>query len=399
MQSTEQALAPSAPGAVNSVRLAHLVIRDFRNIARSTLDVPFAGFVLVGQNGQGKTNLLEAIHYAHALRSMRGARDRDLVRFGQDAFHLSFSTAPRESSGPGYSDVRIGVERTTGRKRIVLDGVETSRQADALGALPSVVLSPRDVTLVEGAPAERRRFVDIVLATTSLRYVAALQRYRAALVRRNAALREVSTRGATNAVARVSIWESALSEHGAVLWHERSAWLALAAARLGELCSAMGEVEPVTMRLLTNLRDQSTAVIGETEARERLASLLAASRTTDLRRGLTQHGPHRDDLVFEIRGRPLKTFGSAGQQRTLSTALRLVERETLRDRIGRTPLLLLDDPFAELDRSRSSRILELLDHTAGDQTILAVPKPDDVPESYTRLARWHVEGGVIDAEG
>ena len=376
------------PAALPAAALEQLNIRDFRNIARASLDIPGTGFVLIGQNGQGKTNLLEAIHYAHALRSVRGARDRDLVRFGAEVFHLAFQA--REAP---HREIRIGVERSTGRKRISLDGREVTRQAEALGALPSVLLSPRDVALVDGAPGERRRFLDITLATTSARYITALQRYRAALVRRNAALRDAA--GRSDAVARAAIWEPALAEHGAVLWGERAAWIEWARPRLAELCEAIGERAVVTQRYLTSLRDTEPGGT-EQDLRERLAALLASDRGSDLRRGMTQHGPHRDDLALLLGARSLRTFGSAGQQRTVATALRLLERDTLRDRLRRSPILLLDDPFSELDRERSRRILALLEDSLSGQTVLAVPKPDDVPEGLTELARWSIEEGRIN---
>jgi len=372
-----------------AARLRRLVVRDFRNIARAALDVPAAGFVLVGQNGHGKTNLLEAVHYAHALRSVRGARDRDLVRFGADSFHLAF-----QASGARHDDIRIGVERATGRKRILLDGVGVPRQSDALGSVPSVLLSPRDVVLVDGAPGERRRFLDIALATTSPHYISALQRYRAALVQRNAALRDAA--GRSDAAARVAVWEPALAEHGAVLWSARASWVEWARPRLGEVCASIGERAPVTLRYVTSLRDSDPHQIAESDLRDRLASILAADRGSDLRRGMTQHGPHRDDLALGLGAKSLKTFGSAGQQRTVATALRLLERDTLRDRLERSPILLLDDPFAELDRERSARILSLLEDSLEGQTMLAVPKPDDVPEGFTGLARWKIVEGRVD---
>lgn len=377
-----------APAQPPAARLRRLVIRDFRNIARAALDVPQTGFVLVGQNGHGKTNLLEAVHYAHALRSVRATRDRDLVRFGAEGFHLAF-----QATGARHDEIRIGVERATGRKRILLDGVEVTRQADALGALPSVLLSPRDVVLVEGAPAERRRFLDITLATTSPRYIASLQRYRAALAQRNAALRDAAGRGDGG---RIAVWEPALAEQGAVLWSARAAWVEWARPRLSELCAAIGERVPVTLRYVTSVRDGDPHDMTEDALRERLASVLAADRASDLRRGMTQHGPHRDDLALGLGAKSLRTFGSAGQQRTASTALRLLERDTLRDRLQRSPILLLDDPFAELDRERSGRILSLLGDSLGGQTMLAVPKADDVPDGFTGLTRWTIDEGRIN---
>jgi DNA replication and repair protein RecF len=370
------------------VRVRHLALRDFRNIARADLDVPGRGVVLVGRNGHGKTNLLEAVHYAHALRSMRGARDQDLVRFGAEAFHIGLQV-----SGARVEEARIGVERASRRKRLVLDGAEVSRLTDGLGAVPSVVLSPRDVTLVSGAPQERRRFLDILLAATSRRYLQALQRYRAALVRRNAVLRDGASR--PDGAALAAIWEPALAEAGAVLWSERSAWVASATPRLREVTARIGERGTVTMRYHTSGRDRVVGATPEGELRAYLEELLERDRTGDLRRGMTQHGPHRDDLTLGLDGRPARTFGSAGQQRTLALALRLAEGQTLRERLDQDPVLLLDDPFAELDRERARGVLEVLGHLGDGQRILAVPREDDVPAEFTGLSRWRIVAGEI----
>src|SRR4051812_29391539 len=149
---------------------------------------PAEGFVVIGDNGQGKTNLLEAIYYLQILRSVRGARDQDLVRFGAEGFHIG----ARAETGAAH-EIGVGFERAGKRKRVRLDGAIPERLSDALGAVPSVMFSPDDVELISGAPNARRRYLDIMLALTTRGYLGALQRYRAALTRRNAALRE-STR-------------------------------------------------------------------------------------------------------------------------------------------------------------------------------------------------------------
>lgn len=378
-------LAPPAPAAV---RLVHVALRDFRNIARATLDVPPEGFVLVGRNGHGKTNVLEAVHYAHALRSMRGARDQDLVRFGAEAFHVAL-----RAQGAAVEDWRVGVDKASRRKRLVLDGADVARLTDALGAIPSVVLSPRDVVLVTGAPQERRRFLDILLAATSPRYLHALQRYRAALARRNAVLRDAATR--PDGAALVAVWEPALAEAGAILWAERLAWVRGVSARVRHLCARIGEGGSVSVRYHTLARERMGGATGEAELAEVLRQSLAHDRPADIRRGLTVHGPHRDDLLLSLDGRLARTFGSAGQQRTIALALRLVEAETLRSRLLRDPILLLDDPFAELDRERSRGILGLLGDLGDGQRILAVPREDDVPAEFTGLTRRTIVHGEV----
>ncbi len=373
-------------------RLHTVALRDFRNFARLDVTLPAEGLVLLGENGQGKTNFLEAIHYLELFRSERAARDADLVRFGAPAFHVA-----AQVETPRAHEVRVGFEKQGKRKRLVVDGAEPPRLSEALGALPSVLFSPSDVALVSGAPAERRRYLDIVLALASRPYLAALQRYRGALVRRNAALRD-AVRGGARGDQRVAVWEEPLAEHGAVLWGERLAWVAQMASRFAALCAAIGERAPVTMRY------QSAIGLGGVTSsadRESLAGALAAAleekRALDVRRGVTHAGPHRDDLVLELDGRELRAFGSAGQQRTAAIALRMLESATLRDRRGTIPLLLLDDPFAELDTRRAARIVELLADEGLGQAILTVPRASDVPAGLPRLEQWRIAGGVITA--
>jgi len=211
------ALADAPVGAEGQrvARLCRLTIRDFRNLAHVTLDVPARGIALVGDNGHGKSNLLEAVYYLHLFRSGRGARDAELVRFGAAGFHVA------GMAGGARADlVSAGFERETGRRRITLDGVECSRLSDALGAIPAVTFAPTDVGLVAGAPADRRRYLDLLLASSSRRYLAALRDYRTALAQRNAALRSGAGR------AQAAVWEVTLATGGAILRLERAAFVA-----------------------------------------------------------------------------------------------------------------------------------------------------------------------------
>ena len=370
-----------------AARLAHLAVRDFRNLANVELSPPAEGLVVVGENGQGKTNLLEAIYYFQILRSVRGARDQDLVRFGTDAFHLGATVDTDRCH-----EIGVGFERATKRKRVRLDGDVPERLSDALGALPSVMFSPADVELVGGAPGARRRYLDIVLALTTPGYLAALQRYRAALARRNAALRE-STRAARTSTASIAVWEPALAEHGAVLMRERMAWVNAVAEPFEQLCREIGETSRVRVRYSTSL---DVSALGAPA----LAAALETKRPLDVRRGLTHVGPHRDDLAITIAGadgaaRDLRTFGSAGQQRTAAIALRMLEARTFSERTSRTPLFLLDDPFAELDARRAANVLDLLCRDRLGQTVLAVPRDSDIPKEFTGLARARVTAGAV----
>jgi len=372
--------------AVAAARLTALSVRDFRNLAHVDLDPPRDGFVAIGENGQGKTNLLESIHYLQILRSARGARDQDLVRFGAPAFHISASV-----DTDACHEIGVGFERTRKKKRVRLDGAVPERLSDALGALPSVMFSPADVDLIVGSPTGRRRFLDIMLALTSRGYLIALQHYRAALVRRNAALR-AAARG-NRSTAPAAVWEPALAQHGAVIWSTRRRWVSAVSERFTSLGQAIGENERVRVRYATSLSSADDPVGA-------LGYALEERRSQDLARGMTHAGPHRDDLALTILGadgvdRELRTFGSAGQQRTAAIALRMLEAATFTEQMRRAPLFLLDDPFAELDAGRASRVLELLTRDGLGQTILAVPRESDIPAEFTGLARVRVDAGRI----
>jgi DNA replication and repair protein RecF len=372
------------------VVLRSLALRDFRNLARVDLTIPSAGAAIVGENGQGKSNLLEAIYYLHLLRSVRGARDVDVIRFGAAGFHVA-----ARAEGGLHHELSAGFERAGRRKRVKVDGAEPPRLSDALGALPCVLFSPADVDLVAGAPSARRRYLDILLALSSRPYLAALQRYRHALAQRNAALREAIRSSGGRGEQRVAVWEAPLAEHGATLWCERVAWASQASPRFVSMCAAIGEQTPVGMRYATALDPASREL---PDVRDAIARELEQKRGLDIRRGLTHAGPHRDDLTLTLDGRELRAFGSAGQQRTAAIALRLLEGDTLRERSGAAPLLLLDDPFAELDVRRSARILELLAARGMGQALLTVPRETDIPPALTQLERWRIAGGVVHGD-
>ncbi len=367
----------------NRIRLNSISIRDFRNLERVDLELPPEGAVIVGDNGHGKTNFLEAIYYLQIMRSIRDARDQDLTRFDAPGFHISaHAHTPRER------EIAVGFDRVAKRKKVTIDGGEVRRLSDALGALPSVMFSPRDLQLVSGSPAERRRYLDLVLALTDRKYLRALQYYRANLARRNAALRNAVRRGSTADQKQISVWEPALAEHGSVLIEARAKWVNESAGDFSSLTQRIGEGGKTLMRYVSPFAGSEA----------RYDVLLAAyeeKRALDLRRGITHVGPHRDDIELTLDGKDLRLFGSAGQQRSAAIALRMLEAGTLRNFAGAEPLLLLDDPFAELDIHRAARIMLMLEERGLGQSILVVPRETDIPPGLMKLDRLEIKEGVI----
>lgn len=363
------------------VWLQRLSCRDFRNLEKLDLELPAPGVAIIGENGQGKTNLLESIYYLQVLRSVRGARDQDLVRFGAGGFHIA-----ARSQSDIMHEMSVGFDAGTKKKKVTRDGIVEERLSDAFGSLPAVMFSPRDIELIAGAPGERRRFLDLVLALSSRRYLRALQLYRAALARRNAALRDAAKGGDETAA---EVWEPALAEHGSTLVCERASWVARRAAEFTRLSAAIGEQGESRMSYVSSIAK-------EPDARASLAEALVRHRRLDIRRGMTHSGPHREDLALSLDGKDLRMFGSAGQQRTAAIALRMLESATLRETAGLAPVMLLDDPFAELDLRRSARILEILRGAGLGQTILVVPRASDIPPELLGLERRRIHQGVIE---
>jgi DNA replication and repair protein RecF len=359
------------------VRLDRLTVRGFRNLADAILDVPPAGAVLLGANGQGKTNLLEAIAYPVLFRSFRGAQDLELVRFGASGFRLTldFQRAGRHRSiGAGFGQGRP-------RKQLELDGAPVRRLIDAAGQWLAVVFAPEDVRLAAGAAAGRRLFLDRTLALSDPGYLAALGRYREALAQRNAALRL-----ARSDLARV--FDPALAASGAVVMARRMAWVhdmreafPASVAALGEPCAP------------AELAYQGTAELADPAA---WPARLTQAETRDLARRATTVGPHRDDLVVRLAHRPVREFGSTGQHRSVAIALKLLELETIERARGLRPALLLDDVFAELDAARQQRLAARLFEAGSGQVFITSPRAGELPQDLG-LPVWWVEQGRVAA--
>lgn len=351
------------------MQAASLVIRGFRNLADTTLTFPPEGVTLVGPNGHGKTNLLEALAYPVLFRSLRGALDREVGRFGGPGFHVGLTVADG-------AVLTATVTAATGQKRITCND-EPVPLTRALGHWLAVALLPTDVHLIQGGAAERRRWLDRLLSLASPVYLEALLAYRRLVAQRNAALRQGEERLAAAFIP-------GLACHGATLSAARQDWVATMGKGMRDELARLGEESAVTLRYRgrEELRDPA-----------QWEPALAASLASDLHRGISHVGPHRDDLVLTLDGHPARQVASTGQQRSAATALRLLEWETLAAVRGARPALLIDDVFATLDRGRQERLGERLRACAGQQIVTA-PKASEIPDHLT-LPRWDVLGGVV----
>ncbi len=362
------------------MHIDHLWLTDFR-IYRDAefLPAPDGITVVTGGNGEGKTNLVEAIAYLATLKSFRGSSSDAMIRSGESRAIVR---------AEGQRDARrILIEaelQAVGRDRVQLNGQPLRRSRDLLGFLQVTVFSPDDLALVKGGPQLRREFLDDLLVALHPRHDETISEVDRVLKQRNALLKSAGMERVPGEVAStLDVWDTKLTEAGEKL----------AAARQA-LCEALDPVAGASYgRLASNVAHRGRDTVGVTYQRSwdgGLLESLRAARNEDLRRGITTVGPHRDEVLLRIGDLPARSHASQGEQRSLTLALRLAGHAIVTDRVGGPPVLLLDDVFSELDTSRSDALLRCLPE---GQAI--VTTAGELPPSAEVAARFRVEEGKI----
>jgi DNA replication and repair protein RecF len=382
------------------VYVAHLSLTDFRSYPEVELPLAPGVTALVGPNGQGKTNLVEAIGYVATLGSHRVSSDAPLVRFGTPRAIIRCAVVQHGRS------TLVELELTPGKaNRARLNRSPVPRPREVLGALSTVLFAPEDLALVKGDPAERRRFLDELLVARHPRLAGVRSDYERVLKQRNALLKSAGAaikRGQGD-VRTLDVWDSHLAIAGAELLAAR---LSLVADLAPYVASAYTQVSdnqgPAAISYKASLTEREAEAGGDAEPlvaagspgggapdREQLAARLLAAmgglRKAELERGISLIGPHRDDLVLSLGPMPAKGYASHGESWSFALALRLASYELLRSDLGEDPVLVLDDVFAELDTGRRHRLAELV--SGAEQVLVTAAVPADVPEvlSGTRV--------------
>lgn len=358
------------------VFLQRLNLRNFRNFESEIVEFPERGAALIGDNGQGKTNLLEAIYYLEIFRSFRGARDEQLITFGREHFRVEGSLLG--AGGGGEAVVAAGFAREGRRKKVSVDGREPERVGDAIGRVGAIVFTASDVEIVSGGPAGRRRFLDIALSLAERGYLATLKRYRQIVAQRNELLRE----GARD--SEVAAWSGGLAVEGGRISAARARWIAANRERFNHHYAAISGGQEADLEYAPSVANPTggDGVAGDEAWAASLRQALQRQADRERRRGMSLVGPHRDDVHFWVDGSgervEMRGYGSAGQQRTAAIALRIVEAAALRDATGERPIVMLDDVFAELDPRRAERLVELFSGQEWGQVFVTSPKPTEI---------------------
>lgn len=366
--------------------LRHLQVTDFRSWAHLDLPLEPGPTVLVGPNGKGKTNLLEAIGYVATLGSHRVTTDAPLVRHGCDR---ALVRAAVVNEG---RELTVELEIAPGRaNRARINRGALGRPRDALGILRTVLFAPEDLALVRGDPGERRRFLDDLLQQRAPRYAGIRADYDKVLRQRNALLKTAGQRRMRGgddpqAPSTLHVWDNHLATAGAQLLAARLDLVAdLAPYTAAAYAGVAPESSPVRIAYRSSLGTALPAEYGvpegeradETVLAELLLDALGESRAVELQRGVSMVGPHRDELELILGETPAKGYASHGEAWSLALALRLGSYELLRSEGGGEPLLMLDDVFAELDRKRQARLAEIA--ATAEQVLVTAAVEQDVP--------------------
>ncbi|MGQ9778985.1 MAG: DNA replication/repair protein RecF [Bacillota bacterium] len=368
--------------------LENLLIRNFRNYQEIKIEFSPYINILIGQNAQGKTNLLEAIYLLAFGRSFRSPNEQDLIRYGCDGFRVEGVF----SSQNGVKSTLEYVFGPTG-KSVRQNGVALKRAQDLFGRVNVVLFSPDDLQLLKGGPEHRRTYLDLYLAQTEVRFRQAFHAYQRALFQRNEVLRRIR--------------EGEAGREELFVWNET--FLARAREVISWRLRAMQDLAPLIASYHSRLAGGKEEIVlsymfggkipvaGEREAEDLLSRELVKNEKEEIIRGLTLCGPHRDDIAIGfLAGRALRSFASQGQQRTAALAMKLAAVDYLTARVGEPPIVLLDDVLSEFDEERKTALFRTLLATV--QTLITSTEKKDFGGVLSAARLFRVKAGRVEEE-
>ncbi|MCU1399692.1 MAG: recF [Acidimicrobiales bacterium] len=354
-----------------------LQLVDFRNYSEASLEFESGTTAVLGDNGQGKTNLAEALAYLATLDSFRGAPTDALIRIGADTAIVRAEI--RHDDG---RELLVEAEITrSGRNRVLVNRQRLARSRELLGVIRVSVFAPDDLSLVKGGPGERRRWMDDSLVALAVKHDALRLEIDRIIKQRNSLLKQAGGRLNDEVAVTLDVWDTKLAQCGEQLGHARATLVARVTPMIVDAYEQLAG-HPTPIELIYEPAWRRTGLL----------QALAAARQDDARRQSSTVGPQRDDVDMAINGMPARTHASQGEQRTLALAVRLATHRLVADKVGSPPILVLDDVLSELDPSRASALLA---HLPAGQVIItsASELPTDArPQRVLRIASGTVQG-------
>ncbi|MDZ7359357.1 MAG: DNA replication/repair protein RecF [candidate division KSB1 bacterium] len=365
--------------------LRKLRLLNFRNYAQLEISLSPATNFFCGDNAQGKSNLLEAIHCLSLTRSFRTLSDQELLRFGAESFEIAGEFIDER----GTEHLLTIVYRRESGKQISLDRKLLSSHAALIGKFPSVTFTPESHRLTSGPPAERRRFLDVLLSQGSLLYLADLQEYNRVLRQRNALLAQCFGSHAHNADRTLAAWDESLALYGCKIIQARHQFVQ---DNRPVLQQAYAQISASSQTLQLAYRSQFDTLRIEEITPQRFLERLGELRVREKQRGQTLVGPQRDDMELSIGGMDLRRYGSRGEHKTAIMALKMMETKYLKQRLNTTPIILLDDLISELDENRARQCVQFFSGR-GQLFVSAVSLISDL--ALQEAAKFRIQAGNV----
>lgn len=371
------------------MHIEQLVLKNFRNYDELNLTFDDKINVIIGENAQGKTNLMEAIYCLAFTRSHRTTKEKELIQWDKEYAKIEGRVKKRNQVLP------LEMIVSTKGKKAKLNHLEQRRLSDFIGALNVVMFAPEDLTLVKGPPQARRRFIDMELGQIQATYIYHLAQYQKILKQRNSLLKQLQRQGGSQ-VTMLEILTEQLTQHAAIILVKRFGFLKLLrkwAAPLHHQISQELEKLEIKYDASVDISEQNSEEEIETAFRNKFEEI----QEKEIERGTSLIGPHRDDLIFYVNGMDVQTYGSQGQQRTTALSLKLAEIELIHHEVGEYPILLLDDVLSELDDFRQSHLLNTIQGKV--QTFVSTTSVDGIHHETLKEAElFRVTNGTASVE-
>ena len=360
------------------MKIRSLKLKNYRNYDLLKLDFDGAANIFYGDNAQGKTNILEAVYISGTTKSHRGAKDRELIRFGQDESHIE---AVVEKNGIDYQlDMHL---KKNSPKGIAINKMPIRKASELFGIVNFVFFSPEDLNIIKNGPSERRRFIDMELSQLDRVYLSNLTNYNRIVNQRNHLLKSMGMGGELKDT--LEVWDMQLIQYGDKIIERRKEFL----DRVNEIISSIH-------KKLTGDREEIQVIYEPSNGNLTLEQALQKNRERDIRIKSTSAGPHRDDICFMVGGLDIRRYGSQGQQRTAALSLKLSEIELVKQAAKDTPVLLLDDVLSELDKHRQNYLLDSINDI---QTLITCTGVEDFVNHRFYINKvFHVHGGQVTDE-